>query len=491
MKPLVPVALAVLGSLALAACSSTDPVTPGVDAAVDAPLPDGGSPDGGGDPGVEYRSGTRLRAKTWVSADGAKIIARLYDSQLKVDCTIATADDGAKRCLPVTRDASVLFTDSSCTKPVLGASTTCGGSQYGTQQAQCARTVFAPGAKSSATTLYEQYGATCTAYGSTPVEVYDLGPKQAASTFVKATRVREPRGAALMMESYDMEDGARMPIGAFDTARKSQCESSTELGFPAGRCVPNHIAFGEGFFAEATCTTAAALVTGPACDIASDDVLASAWVYGKKPSCNDESVVGFASVGSTVQTQAYQKASNSTCSVSLATGNFVPVTGDLPLTALPQMTLAPDGTGRIVRHVERAATGEKLLAERFYDTTLSAPCDALTAADGKLRCVPTGPSAFWYQDAACKQPIFAATDTGVGCAYDVPAWMTSSASDGKACPGSVTTSFKVGAKIASQATVYSFNGPTCQPNSGSAPWTLYGTTETPAASLAELTDVTE
>ena len=69
--------------------------------------------------------------------------------------------------------------------------------------------------------------------------------------------------------------------------------------------------------------------------------------------------------------------------------------------------------------------------------------------------------------------------------------MSSIKFDSSMCPTATTQSFKVGAKIASQSSVYSLNGTMCQENTGSGPWILYGTSEQPAASLAELTDVTE
>lgn len=483
--------LALSCAVALVACTSSDPTTP-----VTPPTTDGGAeadaaPIDGGATGPEYQSGTRLRAQLWVSADGAKIIHGFYDTQLKTACAVTTAEDGSFRCLPTRAHGSLYYSDAACTKAVTAVFDDCAAPYVGGLAGTCGLAFHASTATTStATTLYDDASGSCAVVSVTPKALFEAGPKLAPAGFVKATRTREPRGTALMMEFWDMEDGARMPIGAYDTVRKGVCASSAGLGeLTGGHCVPMRVGYAEGQFADPSCTVAAALVIENACGYAADDVLGSAWVYGKKPNCLDDSVVGFASISTTLQSQAYSKSGN-TCTTIPSPGKYAAVTGNFALGDLPQMKPGPDGSGRIVRHVERAPTGEKLLAERFFDTTLNARCDAMTAADGKLRCVPTGDFAFWYLDAACKQPVFAAT-VAAGCAYDVPEWMEANVNDGKACPGSSTTSYKVGAKIASSDTLYTVNGATCQANTGLSSWTLYGTTEQPATTFAELTDVTE
>ncbi len=71
-----------------------------------------------------------------------------------------------------------------------------------------------------------------------------------------------------------------------------------------------------------------------------------------------------------------------------------------------------------------------------------------------------------------------------------PEWIVGQ-NAGAACAAVKYSAFKAGAKIASQGTLYSFNGTTCQANTGSDTWVLYGTTEQAASSLGELTDVTQ
>lgn len=489
MKPLV---FAAFGAFAGLACSSTDATTPqGSDASGADATQDGECNCDSGASRPDYQSGTRLRAKVWTSADGARVFHGFYDSLLKTDCAVAIADDGALRCLPLSAHAGVLYSDASCKVPVGFTYDGCAPPAFVSRSSgSCGSSVYPAKGASAAMTFYDQQMA-CAAYGGTVTNAFDLGAKMDASAFVKGTRTREPRGADLMMELYDMEDGARMPIGAFDTARKSQCASSPFAALWPGRCVPSHVAYGEGQFADSSCTKAAAFVPDNKCSYAPDDVIASAWMYGKGPSCNGELLIGLGNVGPTPLVTAYQKGSN-TCTAISFPGTYVPVTGDLAPSALPQLTPTPDGSGRVVRYVDKSGTGEKLAVEGFYDTTLSAACAPSVTKDGKLRCVPTGQSVQWFVDAACKQPVFAATDLGPACPFDQPAtWMQLSTSDGKACPSSSTQSFKVGAKVASSPTVYSLNGGSCQANTGSDKWILYGTTEQDPATFAELSDVTE
>ena len=77
---------------------------------------EGGAEAGSASP--DFRSGSRLRAMTYVAAGGTKLFTGFFDSELKQRCTFATADDGSMRCLPEPT-GTVVFTDAACAKPVL------------------------------------------------------------------------------------------------------------------------------------------------------------------------------------------------------------------------------------------------------------------------------------------------------------------------------------------------------------------------------------
>lgn len=71
-----------------------------------------------------YESGTRLKARRHVSADGASAFAGWYDSARKENCSLQSAVDGTTRCLPTGSYVFIksYFADSSCTQPVAAGS---------------------------------------------------------------------------------------------------------------------------------------------------------------------------------------------------------------------------------------------------------------------------------------------------------------------------------------------------------------------------------
>lgn len=69
-------------------------------------------PDASAGPG----SGTRLKMKTFLGADGSVVHAGIWDDQLKLDCSVYPASDGSLRCIPSGPAASgTAFADPSCT----------------------------------------------------------------------------------------------------------------------------------------------------------------------------------------------------------------------------------------------------------------------------------------------------------------------------------------------------------------------------------------
>jgi hypothetical protein len=73
----------------------------------------GSTVEGGG-----FASGSRLRARTLVGADGSRQPAGWFDTQLETECTWRAAGDGQTRCIPVAVSTS-LFADAECTTPVV------------------------------------------------------------------------------------------------------------------------------------------------------------------------------------------------------------------------------------------------------------------------------------------------------------------------------------------------------------------------------------
>lgn len=60
-------------------------------------------------------SGSRLKARRYVGADGSKEWLGWHDSKRGINCMAAVADDGKTRCMP-TAVIAVYFSDSACTQ---------------------------------------------------------------------------------------------------------------------------------------------------------------------------------------------------------------------------------------------------------------------------------------------------------------------------------------------------------------------------------------
>jgi hypothetical protein len=64
-----------------------------------------------------YQSGTRIKMKVGITADGSKEFKNFYDSQLNIDCSFTQDVNGTFRCLP-RNYSSLAYSNSSCTVPI-------------------------------------------------------------------------------------------------------------------------------------------------------------------------------------------------------------------------------------------------------------------------------------------------------------------------------------------------------------------------------------
>ena len=84
----------------------------------------GGAGGSGGEP--DYVSGSRIKARTISTADGAKAFAGFYDTNLSLPCSFNRATDDSLRCLPaVTAYAGTYWGDSNCSTTPLAYSLGC------------------------------------------------------------------------------------------------------------------------------------------------------------------------------------------------------------------------------------------------------------------------------------------------------------------------------------------------------------------------------
>lgn len=67
-----------------------------------------------------YKSGSRIKAKVYKTADGAVSFLKWYDTILDVYCDFLQSPiDGKYRCLPYTPQATSFYSDSACTEPII------------------------------------------------------------------------------------------------------------------------------------------------------------------------------------------------------------------------------------------------------------------------------------------------------------------------------------------------------------------------------------
>jgi hypothetical protein len=213
-----------------------------------------------------FHSGTRLRARYDDGGGGARSFIEFVDSQLGVRCAFTSADDGRMRCLPLDA-APIIYTDSSCTRPVAPANNPCPGTfTYATQPSSMLACPFEPMA--SMTTVYalgsmlpqlpvydRRPDGSCVSMGMRPVYAVTALP---ATMFVAANERVESRTSELGVRFLDAEDGASIAVGLYDQVRRAPCAPVEEGPTTANvaRCLPAAAWAPEYFFADAMCIDA-------------------------------------------------------------------------------------------------------------------------------------------------------------------------------------------------------------------------------------------
>lgn len=142
--------------------------------------------------GAVYQSGTRLKMRTLVTADGARAFLGWRDTQLNLDCGFSVAGDGRTRCLPSGNASySGYFADSACTQPLAQASVAAGcvptlAWRMDPNSCQYLLRVYAIGAEFTGPTVY--VGAACTSTAAAPYgRFFSVGAEVPPSTYVEAT----------------------------------------------------------------------------------------------------------------------------------------------------------------------------------------------------------------------------------------------------------------------------------------------------------------
>lgn len=225
--------------------------------------------------GPDTTSGTRLSHHGWVGGE-ASAYRRTLDTELDVLCSMATADDGTTRCLPVEPVfLTEWFADERCSAEavVVGSSDGTYGAvgRYPADPAACGAQVvvadLSPVADS--TTVYVQEAGACVPAASTPLG-YALAIRRSPADFVEVKRTKRRSSGGLGVEVWEGEDGSQVHAGAWDQRYGSV--TVMELAQPAGeRLVPAISASPMNYHSDATCETP--VFGAPVCDPDSVGVL--------------------------------------------------------------------------------------------------------------------------------------------------------------------------------------------------------------------------
>lgn len=246
------------------ACGSSEPV--------DAPKEEPTTPRPPSEGCGLVESGTRLKAKRWVTEDGAwEDLTRhrvWYDSLLDTDCQVRLASDGMARCLPLVVSTGS-YTDSACSEPVINGPSPCEASppRY---FLEAIRTLCSPlrlgdayvvhrvGPTTVPTTIYRREDdGTCAEAGEGGHTVYTSAGVVPVSDFVAATIV-ESTDSRLVHRHFVTDDGARgggLDTYPFDSVLGELCvfDGLERAADGSQRCLPFHPTAG-GSFRDAACS---------------------------------------------------------------------------------------------------------------------------------------------------------------------------------------------------------------------------------------------
>jgi hypothetical protein len=145
----------------------------------------------------EHAAGARLAPMYLEADDGSRQFLGWHDTAHDVDCSFASAADGAWRCLPSGADAGRFFADAACTQRLATIPRGCASPpafaivrDVPACVWQQSRQVFSLGERYTGPLAYWMAAGACAAVSSNDVVLYDfyvVGDEVAPSSFVAAT----------------------------------------------------------------------------------------------------------------------------------------------------------------------------------------------------------------------------------------------------------------------------------------------------------------
>jgi hypothetical protein len=386
-------------------------------------------------------SGTRLRARTWVAADGTRVLDTTddtargqiwYDTALETPCTFQGPDDGTLRCVPLTPFADPQSLFGPFTLGFLGAScqgervaagpygwsspasaalreASCGGKRYATliNETSVDPDIFEVGAPlDGATAIFSRPYDTPDECGppkaDAPNHYYRLGRRVERGQLVQAHIQVVRTGKRMAFRSIVGADGTQQRIGWYDTSLDVDCTVG-EAGDGNTRCLPraDSVPF-LGVYGDAGCRMPVTFQAGGAAfavATSSEGGLKARTYYRVGPP----------------SAKIYFQSGTDCTSFDSDTSSFRTLT-EVPFTtfeAFPEVTAA-HARLKVTVHADADGAVEAFplspgpFPNAVTDAKTSEPCVFAPASDGKLRCLPDS-TAVRYTTPACA----AAPGTGV------------------------------------------------------------------------------
>ena len=351
--------------------------------------------------GILHTSGSRLRARITDAGGGARRFDGWYDTVLASPCTFRLAEDGVRRCIPMgdSTNYDPPYADPACTMPIItyvsptqealfyaAAAGTSPPIACGADLSTLAATASSDIIVSSwrigaaqpvpAAVYGRDASGACTAKTLLPdvTSVYPI-EKVAPGEMVAVSKTRvEPRGASLVVQIFDADDGSSMVGWTYDVAHEQPCLWSWVVGATGDYRCYGVTSSSDPF--DASCTPGG----GGRC---ADDLIFSQFDY-----CNP---AVFTRVGANSCEAVDASEMPALDSDLIGTGRIRLV-----------VTRASDDTRPLTVNPALWADSGRYKAGPFFDTERQLPCAERTMDDGTVRCLTTDVlTADAYSDESC------------------------------------------------------------------------------------------
>jgi hypothetical protein len=376
----------------------------------DAHATDTTSPDTGPDPTDGAHSGTRLKLRYWVFADGTKQWNTFYDAERKETCSSQSGwPDGNTYCTPSA--AGVVYSDTACSQKVAevyNGAPGCAPSlpgyalEYAYQPCTSGPAHLYTLAGKLALTSYYYKGSDggCTGpYAASNESLYSLGSEVRTTDLVKLSMGGPTTGNRISQRFLTSSDGMAMPGTLHDAMLGDDCYPSYWIdGAQSAACAPSDVAYA-GYAHDAVCSLLELNVykgcTPPR--------FAVNYPY---TACPTEPAAYSVVSGQAPASPLYYPSGNS-CYAATPDPNEDYYSLGAPL-SLASMTRGPEPTpGHRVQLIYMATPeGLRWRDYALYDNQQQAECGPVTLPDGSTRCIPYGGYAqTYYTSSACTATI--------------------------------------------------------------------------------------